>query len=81
LTLRAPANALALSPDGARVAVSRTSYNPLDTQACVVELSTGAVTRSASLGIASTAAVAFTGPDRARVASARDTSIAVQEIG
>ena len=76
------ANGLALSPDGARAAVSRTSYNPPDTpaEARLVDLATGRVLASQQLGLASTAAVAFVGPGRARVAAARGTSIALWEI-
>lgn len=76
------ANTLAVSPDGAHAAVSRSSYNPNDTpaEARLVDLATGKVVRSASAGIASTTDVAFLGPGRARLAAARGTTITVQEL-
>jgi WD40 repeat protein len=77
------ANGLALTPDGGRAVVSRTSYNPPETpaEARIVDLGTGRVLAGQQLGIASIAAVAFTGPERARVASARGTSITLRELG
>jgi WD40 repeat protein len=76
------ANALAVSPDGARVVLSRSSYNPPDTpaEARLLELRTGRVLSRMPLGIVSTTAVAFLDPGRARVASARGTSLVLREI-
>ena len=76
------ANALAVSPDGARAAVARSSFNPPDTpaEARLIDLRTGQATSSASAGIASTTDLAFTGPGRVRIAAAQGTTITVQEL-
>lgn len=77
------ANRLALSPDGARLAVSRSSYNPPDTpaEARIVDLGSGRLLVGQQLGIARTTAVAFTGPGRACVAAASGSSIALWQLG
>jgi WD40 repeat protein len=77
------ADALAVSPDGTRAAVSRSSYNPGDApaEARLLDLRAGTMIRSASPGIASTADVAFTASGAARMAAARGTEITVQELG
>ncbi len=77
------ANALAVSPDGTRAAIGRSSYNPPDAPAevRVVELGTGRVVASRRLGIAQRIAVGVTGAGRARAAVARDNAIELWEIG
>jgi WD40 repeat protein len=76
-------NALAVSSDSHRVAVSRSSYNPSDTpaEARLVDLRSGQTLTARTLGIASTTDAGFTAGGGARVASARGTVITVHELG
>ncbi len=76
------ASALAVSPDGGQAVVGRRSMNPPETPAefRLVALGSGEVLRTRVLGIARTAAVAFTAPGRARVAVGNDASIALHDL-
>jgi hypothetical protein len=77
------ANALAISPDGTRAAIGRSSYNPPDAPAevSIVELGTGRGVARRRLGVAQRITVGFTGSGRAHAATARGSSIELWEIG
>ncbi len=76
-------NALAVAPDGSQAVVSRSSFNPRDTpaEARLVDLKADRVLARASLGIASSTDVAFFGRGRARVVSARGTTLELRDLG
>lgn len=75
-------NALAVAPDGSQAVVSRNSFNPRDTPAEVRLLDLGAdrTLARASLGIAAHTDVAVLGRGRARVVSARGTSVELRDL-
>jgi hypothetical protein len=76
-------NALAVAPDGSQAVVSRNSYNPRDTpaEARLVDLGADRVLARASLGLAAHTDVALLGRGRARVVSARGTSLELHDLG
>lgn len=76
-------NSLAVAPDASQAMVSRTSFNPRETpaEARLIDLKTDRVLARASLGIASSIDVAILGPGRARVVSARGTSLELRDLG
>jgi WD40 repeat protein len=76
------ANALAVAADGSQAVISRSSYNPPDTpaEARLIELGTDRVLARASLGIATSTEVAVLGPGRARVLSARGTTLELRDL-
>jgi sugar lactone lactonase YvrE len=75
-------NSLAVAPDGSQAIVSRTSFNPRETpaEAQLIDLGANRVLARASLGIASSADVALLGRGRARVVSARGTTVELRDL-
>jgi hypothetical protein len=76
------ANALAVALDGSQAVISRSSYNPRDTpaEARLIDLGADHMLARASLGIATSTAVALLGRGRARVVSARGTSLELRDL-
>ena len=77
------ANALAVAPDGSQAVLSRSSYNPPDApaEARLVDLGADRVLARAPLGVASSTDVAVIGRGRARVVSARGTTLELRDLG
>jgi len=77
------ANALAVSPDGSRAVLSRSSYNPPDApaEARLLDLRADRVLARAPLGIAPSTDVAFVDRIGARIVSARGTTLELRDLG